>query len=538
MPPNENVEVKESSIPGAGKGLFARKPFSPGQTVVSVDRPLVVELENERMLDTCAWCCQRGATDPTERRMAASMGLPNGSIDIRTCTGCKKVGYCSRACQSRAWKREHKHECKTIGLKDRPDLPTSIRAVIKLLNRLKADPAGETARVQEILSLWPAGDPGGLQKIAAQDKQKYEDFQMLGRAAWHYCGQPKIDGLDSRTVAMGLLSNIMCNSFVLLSPLDTVNLGIGFDPLICRTNHSCNPNAILVPNQPQEEIRALRPIKAGEEIFIKYVEVSNPFSVRQVELKENHYFTCQCTRCDQGASLEADLFLKSPEDLESKSQELADKLVSRHESNLLTFLPPGSNSKAQRRVAAMEAEANAVLNNEQATLDEIKEAIQMCIGSKLWPWTRQPVPQLCRRLFTLYVESGAIYQAFRLGIKLHCEILPALYPQEFDPNRLINAWTVSTLVNVLCGDAHQELFQELAQGGIELRLLYFGFLFYLHEHTPKTFRSDSAFGSVVEYTYMQIMTGMGIPKAKIEDKVKAAWPSLEALGHNVTISNL
>lgn len=330
----------------------------------------------------------------------------------------------------------------------------------------------------------------------------------------------------------------MSNCFDLTSPLDNTKLGIGFDPLMCSVNHSCDPNAAAAFNQPQHEIRALKAIAAGEEIFIKYVEVTNPFGVRQAELKKGYSFTCECPKCKKGVGFTADQYLGRPEDLENKYQKLADRLVKRHESRLSPYLLPGSDSDAQRRVAAIHAEASAVFENGQSTIDEIKEAIQMCIGSKMWRWTRQPVPQLLRRLFALYLESGAIYQSFRIGIKLHFEIHPALYPQEFYSDRLIVAWVVSTLTNVLCGAAHQELYQELAQGGIDLRVVYFGILFYLHDHTPKMYGPNTPFGKAINNTYNQIMAGVNIPEADIREKTQALQPLLEALAHNVTDSSL
>ncbi|GAP87692.1 putative set and mynd domain protein [Rosellinia necatrix] len=538
MSANADVEVSQSHIRGAGKGLFARRAFSPGDKVVSVDRPLVAELEIGRTLDTCAWCCQRGATDPRERAMAASMGLPHGLIEIKSCTACQRVGYCSKSCQSKAWKREHKHECKIIGVEGRPDLPPEVRGVVKILGRLKADPKNEMGRVREILDLWPAGSPSGMDEIATLDKQKYESFQLLGQAAWHYCGQPKIDTLDPQSIPAGLLSNILSNAFTLSSPLDNVHLGIGFDPLICSANHSYDPNACLVFNQPRQEIRALRVIKAGEEILIKYTEVTEPFSVRQAGLKESHFFTCECTKCKKGVSPAENQFLERPEDLASDYRKLADKLVRRHELGLSKFLMPGGNVEAQKRIAAIQAEAYEVLNNEQANIEEVREAVRMCIGSKMWRWSRQPVPSLTRRIFALSLESGAIYQTFRVGVKLHFEILPALYPQEFYPDRLVNAWVVSTVINVLCGAAHQELYQELAQGGLDLRLIYFGFLFYVYDHMPRMFGFDSPFGKVIKSTYEQIMAGVSTPEAEIREKIRVIWPSLETLAHNVTALDL
>lgn len=147
------------------------------------------------------------------------------------------------------------------------------------------------------------------------------------------------------------------------------------------------------------------------------------------------------------------------------------------------------------------------------------------------------MPALCRRLATQYLNFSRVYEAFRIGVKLHCEILPALYPQEFYPDRVLNAWSVSTLINVLSGDAHEELYQELAKGGVQLRVLYFSFLFYLHEHTPRIFRPDSPFAKVADHTYTQIMAGVTYSEAELKGKVQAAWPALEALANNVTISS-
>ncbi|KAI0540839.1 hypothetical protein GGR58DRAFT_511335 [Xylaria digitata] len=539
MPANYGIEVKESTVPGAGRGLFARTAFRPGDIVAAVDRPLVTELEVDRMLDTCAWCCQRMAMSNIEKMMAASMGLPHGFTEIKSCTGCHKVGYCSRACQSKAWKREHKYECKVISAEDVPDLPPSVRGAIKILGRLKADPDNEFAHVRKILKFWPAGEPNALNEIGTRDKKKFEDFQFLGHAAWLYCGKPKIDTLDPKSISTGVVSNVMSNASTLSSVLDGVALGIGFDPLISSANHSCDPNVSLAFNQPRHEIRALKKINAGEEIFVTYIDTTNPFGVRQAELKENYFFTCQCAKCKKGADLEADKFLERPENLGSEHHKLADKLISRHESKLSRYLVPGNDGEAQRWVAAIEAEAYAVQGNELARADDLKEAVRMCIGSKMWSWTRQPVPQLCRRLGTLYLESGSVYKAFRLGVKLHLLILPALYPQEFSQDRLINAWAVSTLINVLCGDAHREIYKELAQGGIELRIVYFGFLFYLRDNTPQMFGSDTTpFGKVVANTYKQIMIGIRITETEIKQKLQATWPSLEALAHNVDISGL
>ena len=91
MPDVEGVEVRSSTIAGAGNGVFATRDFAPGDVILSVARPFVTELHHSRLLDTCAWCCERGATDPQERAARRGMGEPAGFIEVKACNGCKAI---------------------------------------------------------------------------------------------------------------------------------------------------------------------------------------------------------------------------------------------------------------------------------------------------------------------------------------------------------------------------------------------------------------------------------------------------------------
>lgn len=542
MSSGDNVEVKQSEIASAGRGLFALKDFQPGDLVFAVDRPLVAEVDMDRMSDTCAWCFHRGLSDPREKAQAASMGLPMGFVHVKACTGCRRVSYCSKTCQTRAWKREHKHECKVLAPKERPPLPDGVRCVTKLLCRLKADPEGKNQNVLDILKFRPGATPKGLEDFSKNNGKLFEDLQFLSFASYKYAGEPKFSDGDAQAMAQSFLFNVMCNKFVLSSPLDDVTLGIGFDPLICCANHSCEPNTVLIFNQPQTALRALKPIEKGEEILLKYVDVTNPFSVRQEELKKSYYFNCQCAKCKEGATFPEDRFSKKPEELTAEYRKLADTLVKRHNDQLSKFFVPASDATAQERLAAIQAEAFSIagtLTDEKTpSIDEIKGALEMCIQSGLWSWTRQPVPHLCRQLFGLYIASGDSYRAFRLGIKLHFQITPLLNPQAFYPHRLIDIWNMSCVANVLCGPMHQNIYKEFMESGIDLRVVFLAFLFDLHENIPKMYGLDSPFGKVVVSTYRQIMAGMNIGKEEIGDKIRDLWPKLETIARSVNILSL
>lgn len=284
----------------------------------------------------------------------------------------------------------------------------------------------------------------------------------------------------------------------------------------------------------------MKPIKKGEEISMHYTDVTNPFSVRQADLKARYYFNCQCPKCKKGAKFPEDAFAKRPEDLSADYCKIADNLISRHEASLHKFFLPVNDETTQRRLAAIQAEAFSVANRPEGDLEEaeIIATLKMCIGSGMWTWTRQPVPELCRKLFGAYISAGSVYRAFRIGLKRHFEITPKIYPQTFSPDRLIDLWALSTITNVLCGPANQEIYEEFAKSGVDLPKAYFGFLLELRDNLPKMYGVDSPFGRVVEGTYAQLMARGDRTEAQLRELVKEALPSLEIIARKVDIDSL
>ncbi|KAL3917216.1 MAG: hypothetical protein SGILL_004814 [Bacillariaceae sp.] len=79
---------------------------------------------------------------------------------------------------------------------------------------------------------------------------------------------------------------------------------------ISRVNHSCNPNAVIVPmgeNDNGQRVVAATDIAAGTEITISYLGLLlyADTAVRRKKLSTTKYFECQCARCketQQGAA--------------------------------------------------------------------------------------------------------------------------------------------------------------------------------------------------------------------------------------------
>jgi hypothetical protein len=95
-----------------------------------------------------------------------------------------------------------------------------------------------------------------------------------------------------------VLQNIMlvwaCNSFQ----------GGRIYQQISRVNHSCNPNALIVPNGESQKLVAAATIQKGDEIAISYLGLMlyAEMSLRRDRLQHDKYFVCTCARCTSSCS--------------------------------------------------------------------------------------------------------------------------------------------------------------------------------------------------------------------------------------------
>ncbi len=77
-----------------------------------------------------------------------------------------------------------------------------------------------------------------------------------------------------------------------------VSDGTALFSMICVMNHSCLPNVQVAYGSGTHvgSLLALRDIKPGEELFINYVDKTNPEPIREQDLR--HYgFRCMCQKC-------------------------------------------------------------------------------------------------------------------------------------------------------------------------------------------------------------------------------------------------
>ncbi|CDJ65680.1 hypothetical protein, conserved [Eimeria necatrix] len=95
-------------------------------------------------------------------------------------------------------------------------------------------------------------------------------------------------------------------------------IGWGLFQLGSMTNHSCWPNAEsdFPLSKPALEVRALRPIKNGEEVTVSYIDEALPLHERRQILQANYGFSCTCPRCVVEATEALLVLRKVPECLD------------------------------------------------------------------------------------------------------------------------------------------------------------------------------------------------------------------------------
>ena len=72
-----------------------------------------------------------------------------------------------------------------------------------------------------------------------------------------------------------------------------------------KMRHSCSPNVVYTSQREPGKgfFVANRDIRAGEELFITYIDLYRSARMRNLELRENYLFQCDCERCIKGLDM-------------------------------------------------------------------------------------------------------------------------------------------------------------------------------------------------------------------------------------------
>jgi hypothetical protein len=228
------------------------------------------------------------------------------------------------------------------------------------------------------------------------------------------------------------------------------------DPMLGHFNHSCDPNAYIIMDGAEVNVRSLKPIKKDDEIFISYIDTTNPYSRRQHELKQRWFFTCKCAKCQKGATLGEDEWAIDPKSLPQEMQQVAEMMSKTEDfaSDPANFV---GNSKVEKYIAAIQGKAFAEYEAAQRAPPEqaneiIVNGMRLCHQSGLWPVYRQPYAAFRDELIVNLLATGTYSVAWAQCAKRYKHIQPKLYPVPFHPVRVVQTWQMAMLAAYFAGE--------------------------------------------------------------------------------------
>lgn len=533
MANTRSTEIKPSPI--GGRGLFATEAIAPGEALLCLDRPLVTTLDAERIHDTCAWCFAW-----TELPVLSGAGV-NQATTVNWCTGCKKVKYCSRACQSKAWKAVHKRECKIFAAQEEV-VPNVVVAVMQMMD-------GICQGKEEYQAL--LGMENHREEFEKAGGKRLEAMRLMAHTALNMMGEKeKVESMRPILMAMCCL---MCNSSRLVTATFDP-LGLALDPISAAINHSCEPNAVVLFDGPRLSVRALKGLKKGEEVLISYIDSSAPCGVRQAELKDQYFFTCQCTKCKKGTKAPQDAFLSPGPDFDEKIR-VIDDMIPQIETDPAWPRHILGTSPREKQLSALQFYAYSYLHGPDAVskVDDaarLRKPIQICRNTGIWPLTRAPLPGLYQQYAVACLTGKRYNEALVAMIRLNFVIDPVIYPQQHHPVRVVHAWTLATLAKALSSEQDSPFGKALQACGVDLSMLFLGLLLEIRDQVPKSHGSQSQFAKMVEAAWQTMMepggeldvqySQMGVGRSQwqtmLRGQVNELWPKIKAFAEDEGIA--
>ncbi|KAJ1138364.1 hypothetical protein NDU88_004751 [Pleurodeles waltl] len=258
-------KVEKFKSAGKGYGLRATSTVSPGE-VLYVSEPFSYTVNETGRGLVCEFC----------------LCTPDRLLQ---CSQCKFAKYCSKQCQRESW-RDHKRECTFL---KNPQFGTGIlrlvgKIVFKIL-RKSSCPSEELYSVSDL--------EANLEKMSNENRIEFERYGMLLQ---HFLKDEIVSQLPAHIKPSDLFAKVSYNAMQIEDGA-VLSVAIGLYPSMSLVNHSCDPNCVTLFMGRHVHLRAIKNIKAGDELTIQYTETMRPTEERQRELMRIYCFECDCHRC-------------------------------------------------------------------------------------------------------------------------------------------------------------------------------------------------------------------------------------------------
>ena len=239
------------------------------------------------------------------RDLLACVVCDKGGDSIKKCAKCLSVSYCGRECQVADWTR-HKKLCvpgmvKDFGEKGRGLVASKDFKIGDLIMKDKAVVESTAEISMDIRKLKRFGDEiiQQLEKQSQETGKSYFDLTVNNITR----NRTELELLKLHEI----IEKASFSAFSMKAVMVFLNNRIG-DKIylkLSRINHSCDPNAgwqNIDESFDEEELRAVRDIKAGDEILCSYLSNFDNLT----ESKEGRHkklqgwgFVCKCVKCEK-----------------------------------------------------------------------------------------------------------------------------------------------------------------------------------------------------------------------------------------------
>lgn len=200
-------------------------------------------------------------------------------------------------------------------------------------------------------------------------------------------------------------------------------------------------------------LRALDPIKKGDQIFISYIDVTQTRSERRQELSDRYFFTCHCSKCEQDDG-PYQTFLKSRPTPDHRLELFITQTDIRAAAearcsdapplNVQNFLPKMNELLVRSRDPAIAPMQRLHLLEEAVAVSKpLKQRKQ---------FAQPPYPSVLHELSLHYLANPSTYTqalSLLLFIYLNCDVYN--YPQPHHPIRVTRLFTIAKLLKNLEG---------------------------------------------------------------------------------------
>ncbi|KFO75120.1 N-lysine methyltransferase SMYD2, partial [Cuculus canorus] len=182
----------------------------------------------------------------------------------------------------------HKLECAAMCAFGQNWNPSeTVRLTARILAKQKIHP--ERTQSEKLLAVKEF--ESHLDKL---DNEKRELIQN-DIAALHHFYSKHLEYPDNAALVV-LFAQVNCNGFT-IEDEELSHLGSAIFPDVALMNHSCCPNVIVTYKGTLAEVRAVKEIEPGEEVFTSYIDLLYPTEDRNDRLRDSYFFNCDCREC-------------------------------------------------------------------------------------------------------------------------------------------------------------------------------------------------------------------------------------------------